>query len=100
MHKTKRLGVALALALALGMAAGAAQAGDGEALAQKYGCLGCHAMDQQVVGPSYKAIAAKFKGQSGASAKLVGALQSGEGHPKVEASKEDLTTIMDWILSL
>jgi cytochrome c551/c552 len=57
-------------------------------------------MDQQVVGPSYKAIAAKFKGQAGASGKLVGVLQSGEGHPKVEASKEELTTIMDWILSL
>lgn len=98
MHKNQKL--YLAVVLALGMMSGTAAAADGEALAQKHGCLGCHAMDQQVVGPSFKSIAAKFKGQAGASGKIVGVLQSGEGHPPVEASKEDLTAVVDWILAM
>ncbi len=90
----------LTVMFALGMGVGTAAAADGEALAQKHGCLGCHAVDQQVAGPSFKSIAAKYKGQAGASAQIVGALQSGEGHPPAQAGKGDLTTIVDWILAM
>jgi cytochrome c len=40
-------------------------------LAQKSGCLACHALDKKVVGPAFKEIAAKYKGDKGAEAKLV-----------------------------
>ncbi len=40
-------------------------------LAQKSGCLACHAADKKVVGPSYKEIAAKYKSDKGAEAALV-----------------------------
>jgi len=32
-------------------------------LAKKNTCMGCHAMDRKVVGPSYKAIAARYHSQ-------------------------------------
>ena len=32
-------------------------------LAKKNTCMGCHAMDRKVVGPSYKAIAARYQSQ-------------------------------------
>ena len=36
----------------------------------KAGCMACHTMDKKVVGPSFKEIAAKYKGQD-ATAKLM-----------------------------
>lgn len=33
-------------------------------LARQHNCLSCHSVDKKVVGPSYKDIAAKYKGQS------------------------------------
>ena len=39
-------------------------------LAQKKNCMACHAMDKKVVGPSYKDVAAKYKGQKDAEVKL------------------------------
>lgn len=98
MQKIKK--ISLAAGLALGLLAGTAAAADAQALAEQKGCLGCHAIDQQVAGPSLKSIAAKFKGQAGATEKIVGVLQSGEGHPPIEASKEDLTTIVNWVLAM
>lgn len=36
-------------------------------LAQKKNCMACHATDKKLVGPSYKDVAAKYAGQSGAA---------------------------------
>lgn len=59
---------------------GAVSAADANAeLAQKSGCLACHAIDKKVVGPSYKDIAAKYKGDKGAEAKLVQKVLKGGG---------------------
>lgn len=58
-------GVALAL---LGVAA-EVQAVDAKvaaALAQQRACLACHAPDRKLVGPSYKDIARKYKGNAAA----------------------------------
>ena len=51
----------LATALAL-MAAGSWAATADEAL-NKAGCMACHQKDKKVVGPAFKDIAAKYKGQ-------------------------------------
>jgi len=58
--------VILAAALAVAPAAALAD----EALAQKNGCLACHAVDKKVVGPAYKEVAAKYRNDKGAAAKL------------------------------
>ncbi len=34
------------------------------ALAKKSGCLACHSVEAKVVGPAWKDVAAKYKGQS------------------------------------
>jgi cytochrome c len=59
------------------LAAGAAQAQDGEALLKKYGCVACHANDKKVVGPAYVEVAAKYKGDAGAAAKLAAKVKAG-----------------------
>ena len=46
-------------------ASGSALAADPAAAAQKAGCMACHAMDKKLVGPAFKDIAAKYKGQGG-----------------------------------
>ena len=51
-------------------ASGSALAADPAAAAQKAGCMACHAMDKKLVGPAFKDIAAKYKGQADAVAKL------------------------------
>ena len=49
-------------AVALTFSASSAFA-DGEAALTKGGCMACHAKDKKLVGPSFKDIAAKYKGQ-------------------------------------
>ena len=47
------------IALILALAATAAPAFANADLAQKKSCLACHALEQKLVGPSYKDVAAK-----------------------------------------
>lgn len=46
-------------------------------LAKKSGCLACHSVDKKVVGPGWKDVAAKYKGQAGAKATLISKVKSG-----------------------
>jgi len=50
------------------MVAGSAFADD--ALLKKSNCMGCHKMEGKLVGPGFKEVAAKYKGDAGAAAKL------------------------------
>jgi len=47
-----------------------------EAALGKAGCMACHAKDKKLVGPSFKDIAAKYKGQD-ATAALVQKVRAG-----------------------
>lgn len=47
------------------------------ALLANYGCVGCHAENAPRVGPSYRQIAAKYAGATGAAASIEGAIQVG-----------------------
>jgi len=69
-------------------------------LAQKNGCLNCHAADTKKIGPSFKDIAAKYKGKADAEAKLVEELSTGKGHPAVKASADDVKSLVKWVLSM
>jgi cytochrome c len=90
--------ILLCAALAL---ASPAFAADGPELLKAKGCLNCHDIDKKKVGPAYKDVAAKYKGDAGAQEKIVGELKSGKGHPiKVNAPDEDLKTLADYVLSL
>lgn len=82
---------------------------DGLENAKKAGCMNCHAVDKKLVGPSYKDVAAKYKGDAGAEAKLVKKVMDGGsgawGTMPMPANKgkmtdEELKTTVGWILSL
>lgn len=90
--------------LAAGVDAGAAKS-----LAKKSGCLGCHSETKTKTGPSYKSIAAKFKGDAGAEKKLMTFITTGpkinvggseSEHPIVKSKDEkELKNLVDWVLS-
>jgi len=48
-----------------------------KALASKSACMACHAVDRKLVGPSYKDVAAKHKGEADAQAKVAARIKSG-----------------------
>ena len=71
-----------------------------EAVAKSAGCLNCHAADTKKVGPSFKDIAAKYKGKADAQDKLVAEIKDGKGHPAVKASEADIKGVVSWILAM
>ena len=48
-----------------------------ESLLKKNNCMACHAADKKLVGPSYKDVAIKYKGQSDAADKLAKKIRAG-----------------------
>jgi len=79
-----------------------------EALAKKYNCLACHAIDHKVVGPAYKDVAKKYAGQSGAEAKLIEKVKKGGSGvwgpipmpPNSAVPDADIKKLVEWVLSL
>ena len=98
------------LVAALGLAALAfpAVAADELALAQKSGCTACHAVDKKIVGPAYKDVAAKYKGDKTAAAKLEEKVKKGgvgvwgqvPMPPNTQVSDADIKKLVGWVLSL
>ena len=66
----------LAAALIAGTAL-TAQAGPAEDALNKGGCMACHAKDKKLVGPAFKDVATKYKGQGDAVAKLTEKVRKG-----------------------
>jgi cytochrome c len=81
------------------IAAGVALAQSGADVVKAKGCATCHAVDQKKVGPSYKSIAAKYKGDAAAQSSLVARLKDGKSHPKVAASDAELNAAVGYVLS-
>ena len=92
----KLIAMAALASIAL-VASGAASAQ--EALAKSDGCLNCHDVSAKKVGPSFKDVAAKYKGKADAEAMLVSKISKGEGHPKTKATPEDAKGLIKWVLS-
>jgi cytochrome c len=93
------------------IAAGGAQAADAkvaEELAKKNACTACHALDKKMVGPGYKDVAAKYRGQKDAEAKLIEKVKKGGKGvwgeipmpPNAAVKDEDIKTMVQWILSM
>lgn len=97
----------LVLVACLLAAWGSVAAADPMALAKKSGCLACHAVDKKLVGPSYQEVAAKYKGDATAEAKLIEKVKKGgSGNwgavpmpPNSLVSDADIKTLVDWVLS-
>ena len=97
----------LIAAVLLGMVAAPAAMAN-LALAQKSGCLACHAVDHKVVGPAYKDVAKKYAGDKTAEAKLIAKVKKGGSGvwgtipmpPNSQVSDGDIKTLVKWVLSL
>ena len=95
------------LFVSAGLLASAGNTLASEALAKKYNCLACHAIDKKLVGPSYKDVAAKYKADAGAEAKLVAKVKSGgvgvwgqiPMPPNAAVPDADVKTLVKWVLS-
>jgi cytochrome c len=79
-----------------------------EALMTKDGCGACHAVDKKIVGPAYQDVAAKYKGDASAAAKLADKVKKGgvgvwgqiPMPPNAQVSDADIKNLVDWILTL
>lgn len=95
-------------AAALACGAYAADPGAAEALAKSSGCFACHSTDKKLVGPGFKEIAARYRGDKAAEATLIKKVKAGgKGvwgdipmSPNAHVKDEDIKTLVQWILSL
>jgi len=96
------------LAVATITASGAALADAGEDLLKKSGCTACHAVDKKVIGPAYQDVAAKYKGDAGAAAKLADKVKKGGSGvwgpvpmpPNTQVSDADIKSMVAYVLAL
>ncbi len=103
LFQSVRWGLLAALALSCSLAAMADQA-----LATKKNCMGCHAMDRKMVGPSYKDVAKKYATDPSAADKLALKIRQGgagvwgpvsmPSNPQV--NEKEAKTLASWVLSL
>ncbi len=80
---------------------------DGLALLKKNNCTACHAVDKKVVGPAFKDVAAKYRGQADAEAKLTAKVSKGGAGswgsmpmPPQPAKADDVKALVKFVLSL
>lgn len=79
-----------------------------QAMMQKDGCGACHAVDKKIVGPAYQDVAAKYKGDAGALAKLTQKVKAGgvgvwgpvPMPPNSWVADGDIQALVTWILAL
>jgi cytochrome c len=101
MHRS----IILMVAAAGVLAAPVAQAD--EALLKKHNCIACHQIDKKVVGPAYKEVAKKYKGQKDIAVKLAEKVKKGgQGAwgpvpmpPNPQVPDADIKKMVEFILS-
>ncbi|OMG53925.1 cytochrome C [Azonexus hydrophilus] len=81
-----------------------------EAIVKKARCVACHAIDAKRVGPAYKEVAAKYRGDKKAPTQLFDKVRHGGSgnwgtvpmlaHPADKISDDDLQQAIAWILAL
>lgn len=76
-----------------------------EALAKKHNCLACHQVDKKAVGPAYRDIAKKYKGQNVAAQLEQKVKKGGAGvwgqvpmPPNPAVPDADVKKLIDWVL--
>jgi len=77
-------------------------------LAKRKACFGCHGIDKRIVGPAFKEVAARYKGEAGIQAKLVQKLRRGGSGiwgpiampPNPDLAESDAAALIEWVLGL
>ncbi|HVJ23760.1 MAG TPA: c-type cytochrome [Burkholderiales bacterium] len=78
-----------------------------EELAKKHACFACHTVDKKLVGPSYKDVAAKYRSDKDAVAKLAQKVKNGSQGvwgtipmpPNSAVPDADINALVKWVLS-
>ena len=78
-----------------------------EALLKKHNCVACHQIDKKVVGPAYKDVAKKYKGQKDIAVKLAEKVKKGgQGAwgpvpmpPNPQVPDADIKKMVEFVLS-
>jgi len=92
--------------LTLALASAGAWAGVEDAMA-KAGCMACHAKDKKMIGPAFKEIAAKYKGQDVVATLMQKVRTGGKGNfgpipmapnPPEKINDADLKAAVEFIL--
>ena len=76
-------------------------------LAKKHACFACHTVDKKMVGPSYQDVAAKYRNDKAAPAKLADKVKNGSQGvwgtvpmpPNTTVPDADVNALVKWILS-
>jgi cytochrome c len=79
-----------------------------EELAKKHACTACHAVDKKVVGPAFKDVANKYRGNAKAEAALVEKVKKGgvgvwgqvPMPPNSSVPDADIKALVKWICGL
>src|SRR5213593_2765078 len=105
--RTRLFEGAKSLALCAVLSTPAVWAAQPEQMAKDAGCLSCHSISEKVVGPSFKSVAEKYRGQSDAVNQLVQSVRNGSkgtwGRIPMPAhnalAEADVKTIVEWVLA-
>ncbi|WP_432720903.1 c-type cytochrome [Jeongeupia wiesaeckerbachi] len=88
------------------LASGAAEAVTPQALANSKSCMACHSMTQKIVGPGFKQVADRYRGDKGAAAKLATKIRKGGSGvwgpmamPPAAVTDAEAQQLATWILS-
>lgn len=77
-------------------------------LAQSKSCLSCHQVEKKVVGPAFKDVANKYKGDAKATDHLLQVIQKGGKGvwgtvpmpPQPQVKPDEAAALVKWVLSL
>jgi cytochrome c len=100
--------LALSATLGLVLASGAAFAADAQELLKEKNCLSCHQLDNKLVGPAYKDVAAKYKARKDAEAYLAKKIREGSTGvwgpipmpPNGTVSDDEAKTLAKYVLTV
>jgi cytochrome c len=75
-------------------------------LARRKACLSCHGVDRKIVGPAFTEVAARYKGDAGAEARMLEKLRRGGGGawgpipmpPNPDLPEADARALVQWVL--
>ena len=75
-------------------------------LALTKACLSCHGVDKRLVGPSFREVAARYRGQQGLETQLLDKLKRGSSGawgaipmpPNPDLAEQDARTLIRWVL--
>src|SRR5690554_7899067 len=105
--KLWKLAASIPLAMAAGLVQAAPDPAEVQQILTKNACLACHAVENKLIGPSYRDVAGKYADEAGAAETLAQHIKQGSSGiwgpipmpPNAAISDDDLAKVVDWVLA-